>query len=688
MTRSQSRSAASVTSEYTEAVKKAWLKVAQPKALYDIWEASEQLQDISAWIDTLAEDLLFNKGFFHLPLSEEHPSNLPQDLKVKVVGELKTVQKILKEALYEFKSKWEYMVPDSYAYKMNDGAVYNWYANKDPRSPTRAFNKELKVRVEEELDKASKVFTQKFLRALNSAINRYGPIDFGEKTLEFSLGKAKIIFQDFRSTMSGPLGTIPEQFDATARMPRPEAYVRYFTNAQARLERHGLGFLWYGLIYIQCKKCGGSNPYGAELGVAAHYVAQKDEIVVFSDPTTFIEFLMLHEIGHRYYYRYMNQGDRARFDSYFIGLTQDKAVEILRAYRDAMVAEDNDLVMNPRLSASLLQQLIVRYFDKLTDKDQLELQGWVQGVPATSSYGAKASPEDFAEVFASYLMGQGLSRSQSERFKVFLGAGRTTKHAGLDAPYLKKLLTYLEAQNTKEESYWRGSWEPAIREVRRWMSSDQDLPSMEELVENFEVRGLPSELAALIRKDMPPPRAPRTQDVPALFQKAIAALTEALPPRARLVVHAEHTATLAKVKELMGWVLGLQMLKAKHPKVWAVASSGVQKVMVEVDPKRSALASWGMYLTLNLHGHPLKGSMALSYLLHEMGHVFEDAQSDSLDIAMGNLLYGHPPFSHALFEDRPVEDFAECFRQFFAEPRHLLKQSPDKFADMQVRLDQ
>lgn len=36
--------------------------------------------------------------------------------------------------------------------------------------------------------------------------------------------------------------------------------------------------------------------------------------------------------------------------------------------------------------------------------------------------------------------------------------------------------------------------------------------------------------------------------------------------------------------------------------------------------------------------------------------------------------------------DRPVEDFAECFRQFFTEPGALRRAAPEKYEDMRSRL--
>ncbi len=73
-------------------------------------------------------------------------------------------------------------------------------------------------------------------------------------------------------------------------------------------------------------------------------------------------------------------------------------------------------------------------------------------------------------------------------------------------------------------------------------------------------------------------------------------------------------------------------------------------------------------------------------LVHEVGHMFEDVQSDGFEIDTGRALYGNAPFSHDYLRERPVEDFAECFRQFFTEPGRLRRLAPAKYEDMRARL--
>jgi hypothetical protein len=88
-------------------------------------------------------------------------------------------------------------------------------------------------------------------------------------------------------------------------------------------------------------------------------------------------------------------------------------------------------------------------------------------------------------------------------------------------------------------------------------------------------------------------------------------------------------------------------------------------------------------LTLNLKE---ASSPYLGTLVHEIGHVFEEEQPDGFEIGTGRGLYGNAPFSHNYFQDRPVEDFAECFRQVHLEPSVVRKAAPAKYGDMRARL--
>jgi len=157
----------------------------------------------------------------------------------------------------------------------------------------------------------------------------------------------------------------------SGRHPRERASMSgYMKKAQALLNKSRLGHLWYGIVYVK-PKSSRPNPYGDEFGgVGGTYSRRGDYVTVNSEASSFIPKLMIHELGHRYYYKFMSKTDRGNFD---------------------------------------------RWFGK---------------VPATSTYGSKATVEDFAEVFMDYVIGKkNLDRDQIDRFKVVLGKKKRTEAA-------------------------------------------------------------------------------------------------------------------------------------------------------------------------------------------------------------------------------------------------------------------
>ena len=360
-------------------VKKAWLLKSAVPAIYDSQDSLTHLQGVLDWVDALSEDLLFQRGFYHVPQKDGLQST-PQKIKAKAVSELRAVRKGLLEGLAWVSEGAESMTPGTPAYTKSGGQIYAFYAAKDPKSPLRAFYASCREVTKETIEKVSGIFTRKFLRSLSEAVNKYSPIaplDFGTKVLEYDIGRVKVLYRDILPSNEGPLGTIPVDSEETLRHPPAEEYAPYLVKAKALLERRGLGFLWYGTLRILSENSGGTNPHGDNFGVGASYHPREDDISLFEGAHPGITRLILHEVGHRYYFRFMDSGDRGKFDSYF------------------------------------------------------------NSVPATSTYGSTVSAEDFAEVFADYAMGENLSRDQIERLKVFLG--RTSKSASKTPTVLRPL---------------------------------------------------------------------------------------------------------------------------------------------------------------------------------------------------------------------------------------------------------
>jgi len=89
-------------------------------------------------------------------------------------------------------------------------------------------------------------------------------------------------------------------------------YVAYLKEAHEALKSKGFGAAWYGNVYIECKECGGVNQNTGG-GVGGWFEIQPDTVTVFVRPSPFVVELMVHELGHRYWFKQMSGSQRAKF---------------------------------------------------------------------------------------------------------------------------------------------------------------------------------------------------------------------------------------------------------------------------------------------------------------------------------------------------------------------------------------
>ena len=102
--------------------------------------------------------------------------------------------------------------------------------------------------------------------------------------------------------------------DETIEESTLRAYIKYILKAYALLQNKKLGKVWYGTVFLQPEGAGGVN-YNTGGGVGGHYRIEKNTISVFSRPSDFITELMVHELGHRYWFKHMNESQRAKFST-------------------------------------------------------------------------------------------------------------------------------------------------------------------------------------------------------------------------------------------------------------------------------------------------------------------------------------------------------------------------------------
>lgn len=134
-------------------------------------------------------------------------------------------------------------------------------------------------------------------------------------------GALRLMFKSLRETFSGSEEDLREfdlhgmkvmVQDSSLGPGDTEKYVKYLKETYHALKAKDLSSVWYGSVFIECEGCGGVNTNTGG-GVGGHLKVQKDTISIFERPGPYIVKLMAHELGHRYWFRQMKEGQRERF---------------------------------------------------------------------------------------------------------------------------------------------------------------------------------------------------------------------------------------------------------------------------------------------------------------------------------------------------------------------------------------
>lgn len=105
--------------------------------------------------------------------------------------------------------------------------------------------------------------------------------------------------------------------DASITQDQHDDYVKEIITAYHILKAKKLAHAWYGHIYIECKTCDGRP------NVGGHYNIQRDHIKLFSRPFRNTETI-IHELGHRYWYKFMTISQREKFEDFVKVRTRPK----------------------------------------------------------------------------------------------------------------------------------------------------------------------------------------------------------------------------------------------------------------------------------------------------------------------------------------------------------------------------
>lgn len=82
-------------------------------------------------------------------------------------------------------------------------------------------------------------------------------------------------------------------------------FIGYLEEAYRLLAKKGLKVAWYGEIYLDCKDCGD--------GAGGHFRVGPNTISVFDRLNSRTSYVIIHELGHRYWFKHMSGEQRSRF---------------------------------------------------------------------------------------------------------------------------------------------------------------------------------------------------------------------------------------------------------------------------------------------------------------------------------------------------------------------------------------
>jgi len=380
-----------ISDAWIKGIRKGWKDWINRGKQLRTWETLvSHYQEGLAWLARLGDDLMFNKGMFAVESDpqkrKKHPS-IAKRWKLKVMEHLDKTREMLEDQIRFTRHQIEVTTPDSQEYKLDGGRwmeivkekwgdLDKWQAAAVPES----YNRDVKP-IDNEI-------SNKLLRLFSTIIKDFSSdIEWGTLEREFSIGNLKVIMDDLPAK---PLRLPPDRVKKLRDPNFFRGYQKYIQKAMNMLKQKKLGFLWYGEVRVKPKGTYGPNPRGEKFGVGGWYNTGQDRVYIEEDPSPGITELMAHELGHRYYYRFMSPADRAEFSSLF------------------------------------------------------------GDVPAVTEYGGTVSAEDFAEVFEWYVMNKNLTRDQLERFKKYLGRKRGGRRASVKEKMEDWYQTYEDALDSSE----------------------------------------------------------------------------------------------------------------------------------------------------------------------------------------------------------------------------------------------
>jgi hypothetical protein len=358
-----------ITTSYLKAMELGLIKIAsQPAATWE--EAIKIAERAKQYAKQIQDDLLYTRGLW----MRVGPS------KTEKVGVKRDAAK-LQEAFHELRQRLDGMVRDfdrhrrfaeeGRAEKLNPGEETTYsrlvqqYGGGDHDRWVRAALKDTRegwqdaYREHPGTNDEVKAMLKPLMRAARALAKGSEEHPRAAFARQFKVGDLTIAMEDEHRRLPAILS---EEERSKLRHPMKSADIAVgMVEARRKLSDKGLGHLWHGAIQVRPEGSMKIN-VGPSAGQFAggYYWAHPDKVFLLQDNAA-APYIIVHELGHRYWFRHLSSEDRERF------------------------------------------------------RDQFGK------VEATTTYGTTNPEEDFAEAFAAYVMEGAMTRDQVDRFKTYLG---------------------------------------------------------------------------------------------------------------------------------------------------------------------------------------------------------------------------------------------------------------------------
>ena len=385
-----------INEEQVDPTDKAWvlgIKKSWKKVLNELLKSRDyqhllfNVDNVKTFLKTLQQDLYFNRGFFSGHVDPDMHANLNKDQKkyisfrvdvqsadaiLKIKDKLETfVTNMQHTAVHIYPDQYKALGLSQYTYEMAAKNIEQFRENhpelvKNPQHWWQISLSETSAYFIKEIDT---LFNKGIIKAVIKYLETmHFPQESVKRVTEFKIGQVTCIMdqpKNYRIFSADQAKTYPayDRFDATIPLVR-KAYE--FLKIK-KLDKK----IWYGrmIFYGNKGKTISAGAYKGH-GVAGTYNAQHDTVDIYLNSMYLDDLpeVIIHELAHRYYFKFLTSAERLKFTDQFGAHAEDPV----------------------------------------------------------STYGGTNEREDFAEVFTHYVMNYDLNRGKLERLKSFF-AGRNIR---------------------------------------------------------------------------------------------------------------------------------------------------------------------------------------------------------------------------------------------------------------------